>query len=121
MLNRRSHSRRGFTLIELILVMAVLCIVVGLAAPSLTGFGRGRRATDAAAQIVSLARWARSQAITQGVVYRLNLNPAEGSYWLTVQQPDGTFGELLEEIGGVFTLPEDIRLDWDGPERPDGR
>src|SRR5437868_7877478 len=83
----RSGIRPGFTLIELILVMAVLCIIAGLAVPMLNNFSRGRRPADCAAQVVAVAQWARTQAITQAIPYRLNLDPQSGTFWVTSRQP----------------------------------
>ena len=117
-----ARRRSAFTLLELVLVMAILCIAMGMAAPSLRGFGRGRGAGDAAAQLVALGGWARTQAISHGLVYRLNLDPAARTYWLTVQvEGDSAFELLGEEFGRTFAAPEGVAIDWDAPERPDGR
>jgi prepilin-type N-terminal cleavage/methylation domain-containing protein len=48
---------RAFTLIELILVMALLSIVLAVSAPALSGFFRGRTADAAARRLVSLIRY----------------------------------------------------------------
>lgn len=117
---RRPEQRPGFTLLELVLVMAILCIAMAMVAPSLRGFGRGRGAGDCAAQLVALGGWARTQAISRGVVYRLNLDPATRTYWLTVQRENAT--EFLgEEFGRTFTAPDGVAIDWDVLEREDGR
>ncbi len=73
-----ARRRSGYTLFELVLVMAVLLIAAGMAAPSLRNFARGRDAGDAAEQFVAVARWARTQAIAQGAVYRLNVDLTPG-------------------------------------------
>ena len=85
-MNVRPHKLRGFTLLELVLVLVVLAIMAGIAAPTLRGFARGRNVPDAAAQLVTLTRWAHAQAIAEGRVYLLNLDPAGGKYWLTVEE-----------------------------------
>ena len=109
----------GFTLLELILVLAVLAIAAAMAAPSLRQFGRGRGAGDCAAQIVALTHYARTQAVTDGAVYRLNLDPASGTFWLTVQRA-GFFESLGNEFGRVFTAPEGVTMECDLPPQPDG-
>lgn len=63
-------STRGFTLIELITVLAVLAIVAGLAAPPLSAAVKSHRAAAAASELqnsLALARLssiARSQVVT---------------------------------------------------------
>ena len=100
--------------------MSLLCIIMAMAAPSLRGFGRGRGAGDCAAQIVALGGYARTQAISQGLVYRLNLDPAARTYWLTVQR-EKVFEFLGEESGRTFTAPDGVDINWDVLERADGR
>ena len=70
MITRRTHHGkvRGFTLLELILVMVILSTVLAMAAPSLSGFFGSRQTHDTAAQILALTQLARSQAISEGVV-----------------------------------------------------
>jgi len=110
----------GFTLLELILVMVIISVVLGMAAPSLRGFFSSRKAHDAAAGILSLIRYARSQAITEGRNYRLNLDPEEGAYWLTASGAGG-YTSLGTELGRKFLLPEftTMELDMDGDREKD--
>jgi len=100
----------GFTLLELVLVMVIICTVLAMAAPSLRGFFASRETSDAASQIVSLTEWARSQAVAQGRRYRLNLDVEHGTYWLTVRE-QGTFENLTSEFGRIFSLPEQTLLE----------
>jgi len=113
-------NNRGFTLLELILVMAIIAIAVAMAVPSLHGFAQGRRAGNCAEEILALAQWARTQAIVRGKPYRLNLDPGAGTFWLTVQEDDGTIQSLGEEFGRTFSVPEGVRLDWNASPQPDG-
>lgn len=118
------------TLLELVLVMVIITTVLAMAAPSLSGFFGSRRTADAAAQIVALTQYARTQAATEGTVHRLNLDLAESTYWLT-RAERGTFVELRTEFGRVFELPDATVAAWDAqpgdPPRdyiefyPDGR
>ncbi len=120
----------GFTLLELVLVMVVICTVLAMAAPSLRGFFASRETSDAAAQIVALTQLARSQSIAEGRVYRLNLDVQEGTYWLTVQE-GGAFKNIHSEFGRVFSLPKGTLVEWESPSEevwrdciefyPDGR
>jgi len=106
------------TLLELILVMLILSIVLAMAAPSLRGFFASRRVDDAAAQILALTQWARSQAISEGVVYRLNFDTRDCTYWLTAQKA-GVFEPLDTEFGQVYTLPKDVELELEDINQKD--
>ena len=114
----------AFTLLELILVMAIIAVIVGLAVPSLNGFSKGRRTTACADQIVSLTRYAHTQAITRATVYRLNLKPGSGFqpavYWLSVQADDGTFVPTGDSMGLEFQAPDGVNISWNAPKQPDG-
>src|ERR1700744_5175693 len=78
-------TRLGFTLLELVLVMVIIVIALSIVAPKLTGFSRGRQLHDAADQFLSMTRLARSQAATNGTVYRITIDAQNGSYQLTRQ------------------------------------
>lgn len=104
------------TLLELILVMVILSTVLAMAAPSLRGFFGSRRTNDAAAQILALTQLARSQAISEGIVYRLNFDTQQRAYWLTAQQA-GAFEKLQTGFGQVFTLPKDLVLELEEVEQ----
>lgn len=106
------------TLLELILVMVILSTLLAIAAPSLRGFFASRRLDNAAAQILALTQLARSQAINEGVVYRLNFDTRDRTYWLTAQKA-GVFGRLDTEMGQVYTLPQDIELDLEDIDEKD--
>jgi len=111
---RQSVRKTGFTLLELILVMMIAAIVLFMAAPSLRMFANARPVANAAAQFVALTDYARSQAISEGRTYRLNLDPDKGLFWLTAQE-GGVFQPLEREFGRVFSLPEGTKMDWLAP------
>ena len=85
--------------------MVLISVLLGVAAPSLRGFHGARRSADAAAQLLSLTYYARSQAIAKGTVYRLNVDTSERAYWLTAQV-GGAHVALNNEYGRRFALPE---------------
>lgn len=114
-------SGRAFTLLELLLVMIILAIVAGVAAPSLRGFGIGRQTDNAANLIASLAQYAHSQAIAQGRTYHLNVDPAAGEVWLSAQGDDGSYVPLTGDFGRRFQLDQNIHLQTDLPLQADGQ
>lgn len=115
---RQSSGNEGFTLLELILVMVILSTVLAMAAPSLRGFFGSRKTHDEAAQLLSLTQFARSQAISEGIIYRLNFDTNERTYWLTSQRK-GVFEKLKTEFGYVFTFPSDITVELEDVDKDD--
>ncbi len=99
----------GFTLLELILVMVIISTFLAVASPSLRGFFSSRRTLDAASNILSLMKLARSQAISEGRNYRLNLDTEDSSYWLTAADK-GIYKTLNNEMGKTFLLPDDTTV-----------
>jgi general secretion pathway protein H len=107
---------RGFTLIELILVLLILAIIAGMVVANLRAYARGRDGPNTAAHIVTLANYGRARAIADGVVVRLNFDPATARYWLTrqdINNPGGDFLPLGEEMGEIQQAPDGIQLQWD--------
>ena len=107
--NDNPNLRGAFTLLELILVLVLISVLLGIAAPSLRGFVGARRSADAAAQLLSLADYARSQAIARGTVCRPNVDADENVYWLTMLS-NGVFVELDTEFGRRFSLPDTVAV-----------
>jgi prepilin-type N-terminal cleavage/methylation domain-containing protein len=77
---------RGFTLIELILVMALLVIVIGVTFPSLQSFFRGRTLESEGRRFLTLTRYAQSRAVSEGIPMTLWIDPLEGTYGLEAQK-----------------------------------
>jgi Tfp pilus assembly protein FimT len=107
------------TLLELILVLVILSTVLAMAAPSLRGFFTSRRTDDMAAQILALTQLARSQAISEGIVYRLNFDTQQRTYWLTAQRA-GVFERPGTDFGQIFEFPKEITVELEGLEEKDG-
>ena len=108
------RSARGFTLLELILVLLLISTVLAMAAPSLRGFARGRQTAEAASQLLAMTHWARSQAAAEGRLYRLNVDVQAGAYWLS-RQRGGAFVELDGEYGRHFRLPDGVTVSLETP------
>jgi len=61
-------SSKGFTLIEMIMVMVIIGILVGIAIPSFQSFTRSSQATSAANDLVSAFNLARSEAVARSAI-----------------------------------------------------
>jgi prepilin-type N-terminal cleavage/methylation domain-containing protein len=120
--------RAGFTLIELVLVMLVITIAVGVVVPELRGWNQGARMRDTVDQILTLARLARTQAISTAQVHRLTIDTSGRCY---VSKQDGEeFVELGEGADASFVVADGVKLqmtDLQGGQRdfvefyPNGR
>lgn len=83
-------SPDAFTLIELILVMAMLVILMAVMAPSLSGFFRGRTVDGEVRRLSSLIRYGRERAISEGLPMVLWLDPQQRAYGLADDSGYGT-------------------------------
>jgi type IV fimbrial biogenesis protein FimT len=81
---RRVSPSRGLTLIELMVVLAVAAVLIALAAPSFTDFILLQRLKSVNAQLVTDLQYARSEAVSRGVLVhvRTNSEPAGDSCYI---------------------------------------
>jgi type II secretion system protein H len=119
---RGRHTHPGFTLLELILVMAILAIVLALAAPKLTGFREGGKLRNSADEFVAATRFARTHAVSSGNVCVITLDKQNGAF--VVQDQNGqNYVNVDGEFGQPISILEGGQID--GPDRiafyPTGR
>lgn len=93
---------------ELILVMLVVTVMLGLAAPSMRGFFASRQTADGALAMLAMTRWCRSDAISQGRRCRLNLD-AEGQCCFVTVERAGGFVAPAGEAGQAVQMPDGAR------------
>ena len=79
------QARRGFTLIELILVMALLTIVISLTAPRLSRFFHGRTLDSEARRLLALTRNGQSRAVAEGMPMDLWVDAEQGAFGLEAE------------------------------------
>jgi len=72
--------RYAFTLIELILVLALLVIITSIAAPAMARFIRGRALDTEARRFLALAHEAQSRAVSEGMPMLLWVDEKNDSY-----------------------------------------
>lgn len=72
--------RAGFTLIELMLVLAILAMMVALVAPALAKSSRARNIEQEALRLLALTQYARDEAIAQGVSMAVYVDAQSQTY-----------------------------------------
>lgn len=79
-----ARDPRAFTLIELILVLALLAIAATFVAASIGGFFRGRALNFEARRMLSLTHYGQSRAVAEGVPVVLWVNTTNSTYGVAV-------------------------------------
>ncbi len=120
---------RGFTLIELIVVMLLLGIAAALVAPHLSPFFRGRVLNSEARRLLALTRYGQTRAVAEGVPVLLWIDAKQSSYGLTTQSASGEQDDRASRftVDSTLTievfLPDPLLVSEDNDERlgvPDG-
>lgn len=102
-------SARGlaFTLIELILVMALLLIMLSMTGPSLSRFFRGRRLDSEAQRLLALTRYGQNRAVAEGLPMTLWLDSDISTYRLQI---DPTYS-VQDTNAMEFVWNEEIEIE----------
>ncbi len=105
----------GFTLIELILVMAILAAVLAVSAPSLGRFFRGRNLDAEAYRLLALTRHAQNRAVSEGIPMILWIDLNQRRYGLqadptwSISKSGSSAGSLASMHLGTIAVGRDTR------------
>lgn len=80
--NQRCFVTKGFTLMELIVAIAIMAIVMAIAIPSFVSWRENMQYRQAGRELVTFIRTARSSAISTNRQQRIEINIANRSYHL---------------------------------------
>jgi prepilin-type N-terminal cleavage/methylation domain-containing protein len=75
----RHFFSRGFSLIELLMVMAIIAIISALVVPAVNGFGRSGALTTGGNLVANLANFARQEAVSKNTMTALVVLGAQGT------------------------------------------
>jgi prepilin-type N-terminal cleavage/methylation domain-containing protein len=96
--------RRGFSLVELLVVLGVIGLILGISVPSLTTYSSQLRLKAATRQIVGLLSLARSKAIGSRENHAVMVDQERRE----VSIVDLSTGEPMEQI---VRLPKEVTVD----------
>ena len=103
----RTDTKNGFTLIEMMIVIAILTIAIGLAAPNLQSFLNQNKLTTSTNKLVNAINIARNEAIAR----RENVSVITSSRgWQISAVPLTT---TTATVVLVYQLDDNILLDFD--------
>ncbi|MGH7978967.1 MAG: GspH/FimT family protein, partial [Limisphaerales bacterium] len=85
--HNKLQSQCAFTLIELVLVMALLVVAVCLVAPRLSDFVRGRALDSEARRLLALTDAGESRAVSEGMPMVLWFNGKQNTCGLEAETP----------------------------------
>ncbi|MGA2543111.1 MAG: prepilin-type N-terminal cleavage/methylation domain-containing protein [Verrucomicrobiota bacterium] len=80
--NSKAGPPRAFTMVELVIVMTIMVIAVGVAAPSFKAFLQGSNLENEARRFLSLTRFGAGRAVAEGLPVDLGINVKQNKYWL---------------------------------------
>ncbi len=105
---RQNHCRTqgAFTLIELILLMALIIIAASLVTPRLAQFFGGRTLDSEVRRFVALTHYAQSRAVSEGVPMMLWIDTKKGAYGL--QQEAGYTDKDTKSVD--YKLDKDLKI-----------
>ena len=106
------RRRRGFTLLELVVVLVILAITAGAAVPAYLSRQSGSAEHRAAGQLAALLIRARLSARQSGASAAVVLSPSDGRFWLTTRD---------SLASGAIALPNGLHFDESLPARTECR
>ncbi len=109
--NRKStlEIRPAFTLVELVVVLALMSTALGLVVLHLDGFSDGSRLRSAAAQMAAWVRLAQTEAKVSGMPRLIEYDSGNG--WVTLRKPRIQKGSWAWDDGVKYDTGTAVRIE----------
>ncbi|MDE0314105.1 MAG: prepilin-type N-terminal cleavage/methylation domain-containing protein [Candidatus Poribacteria bacterium] len=121
-----SSSEDGFSLMEIMLVFAIIAVLSSISMPAMRGFAASRRLTTSAHAIADTLAFARDMAITERTTHLVVFDVSSNRYWLAssetfdTQNPIASAGRtaspttsaggqvMVSRTGGIMGIPQPL-------------
>jgi type II secretion system protein H len=110
LISRVTRHASAFTLIELILILALLVIITSLAAPAVSNFIRGRALDSEARRLFALTHVAQSRAVSEGMPMMLWVDEKNSAYGFQAETAGKTGGKTSDPKAEDLTLDSTLQI-----------
>jgi type IV fimbrial biogenesis protein FimT len=116
-----ARTQQGFTLIELMVALAVLAILITVAVPSFTSYILNQRVKTSAFELAAALSYARSEAIKLNTDIQLSRDSTDWEGWRMVRADDSTVLRVWERPGrlNITTTPDVSAISFQRDGRAD--
>ena len=104
--SRVTRHASAFTLVELLLVLALLVIITSMVAPAMSNFIRGRALDSEARRLFALMHAGQSRAVSEGLPMMLWVDEKQGAYGLAAETSPSGGDPKAENL----TLDENVQI-----------
>jgi type IV fimbrial biogenesis protein FimT len=113
---------RGFTLLELMVTVAVLAILLTVGVPSFRDLIQNNRVTTQTNELVTALNFARAEAVKRGRSVQVEVLAQEVKGWtvtVALANPDGADDlRVVDRQGSAITVLEDATVTFDATGAP---
>lgn len=113
----RERMKRGYTLIEVVVVLLVIAVALAVGVPAIGRGADGLRVRAEAAGVANFMRAAREQAVTRNRSYEVRVDSEAGVLMLIPSATGGTGGTGAGLVQSMRRVAAPVRIAADPPLR----